>query len=56
MEANASKFPCEVIENLRNYMYSKGYLKADVEDQVKENLENERKWEIHTEGTKILKG
>ncbi|KAJ8964821.1 hypothetical protein NQ314_004629 [Rhamnusium bicolor] len=50
MEANPNKFPCEVIENMRNYMYNKGYLKDDVEDKFKENLESERKWDLDTKG------
>ncbi|EFA04366.1 EF-hand domain-containing protein 1-like Protein [Tribolium castaneum] len=37
MQANSSKFPCEVIENIRNYMFNKGYLKDDIEKQVEEN-------------------
>lgn len=51
MEANPSKFPCEVIENMRNYMFSKGFLKDDIQDQVEENLESERKWETQAEGS-----
>ncbi|KAG5888287.1 hypothetical protein JTB14_006674 [Gonioctena quinquepunctata] len=50
MEANSSKFPCEVIESMRNYMFNKGYLKDDVEDQLKDNLESERKWDLDTKG------
>lgn len=50
MEANPSKFPCEVIENIRNHLYNKGYLHADVEDQVKEKLESERKYVAEREG------
>ncbi|CAH1183331.1 unnamed protein product [Phaedon cochleariae] len=50
MEANESKFPCEVIESLRNYMFNKGHLKDDVTDQVKDNLETERRWDSDTKG------
>lgn len=39
MQVNASKFPCEVIENIRNYMFNKGYLKEDIDIQVRENQE-----------------
>ncbi|CAH0556686.1 unnamed protein product [Brassicogethes aeneus] len=39
MLANSDKFPCEVIDNLRNYMYNKGYLNDDVKDQFQENME-----------------
>ncbi|CAG9840580.1 unnamed protein product [Diabrotica balteata] len=49
MQANANKFPCEVIENLRNYMFNKGYLKEDVDDQLKEDNESKRlEWDIDT--------
>ncbi|XP_057671863.1 EF-hand domain-containing protein 1-like [Diorhabda carinulata] len=48
MESNPGKFPCEVIENIRNYMFDKGYLKDDVEDQMKENIESERQWDVDT--------
>ncbi|XP_018577445.1 EF-hand domain-containing protein 1-like isoform X2 [Anoplophora glabripennis] len=48
MQANAGKFPCEVIENMRNYMFNKGYLKDDVEDTIQDNLDNERKWDLDT--------
>nr|CAI5819354.1 unnamed protein product [Callosobruchus analis] len=50
MEANENKFPCEVIENLRNYMYTKGYLKDDEKDAVKTLLEKERKWDLDPKG------
>lgn len=53
MEANSNKFPCEVIEGMRNYMYNKGYLKDDEEDQFKENLESEMKWDFTTQGKLI---
>ncbi|KAJ8920916.1 hypothetical protein NQ315_015709 [Exocentrus adspersus] len=49
MQANESKFPCEVIENMRNYMYNKGYLKDDVDDTLQDNLDNERRWDMDTE-------
>lgn len=39
MLENQAKFPCEVIDNIRNYMYNKGYLKEDVDDQFNENME-----------------
>lgn len=50
MQANESKFPCEVIENMRNYMFNKGYLKDDVEDTIQDNLDNERKWDLDIPG------
>nr|XP_023021361.1 EF-hand domain-containing protein 1-like [Leptinotarsa decemlineata] len=50
MTANSNKFPCEVIQSIRNYMFNKGYLKDDVEDQVKDNLETERQWDLDTKG------
>ncbi|XP_076253920.1 EF-hand domain-containing protein 1-like [Rhynchophorus ferrugineus] len=43
MQENSSKFPCEVIENMRNWMFSQGYLKDDIDDLVKENLEAQKK-------------
>nr|XP_022908102.1 EF-hand domain-containing protein 1-like isoform X1 [Onthophagus taurus] len=43
MQANPEKFPCEVIENMRNYMYKEGLLKDDIDDQVEDNKESEKK-------------
>ncbi|RZC42766.1 EF-hand domain-containing protein 1-like, partial [Asbolus verrucosus] len=37
MQANTSKFSCEVIQNIRNYMFNQGYLKEDLNEQLKEN-------------------
>lgn len=45
MMANNDKFPPEIIENLRNYMFNKGYLKYDVDDKMKEIVESENKWD-----------
>lgn len=45
MQANPEKFPCCVIENMRNYMFGKGYLKEDINDQIQESLEQEKKEE-----------
>ncbi|XP_060518846.1 EF-hand domain-containing protein 1-like isoform X2 [Cylas formicarius] len=43
MQENCSKFPCEVIENMRNYMCGRGYLKDDIDDLIKDNLAEEKK-------------
>lgn len=43
MQENPDKFPCEVIENVRNYLFNKGLLKDDLEDQVEDNAELEKK-------------
>ncbi|CAG9854239.1 unnamed protein product [Phyllotreta striolata] len=47
MEANPDKFPAEVVENMRNYMFKKGYLKYDVDDKIKEIVENENRWDAN---------
>lgn len=54
MQANPSKFPCEVIESIRNYLFNKGYLNIDVDDQIKDQLESERKYVAEAEGKFIL--
>ncbi|KAJ8980307.1 hypothetical protein NQ317_005228 [Molorchus minor] len=54
MQANPHKFPCEVIENMRNYMFNKGYLKDDVDDQLKDNQDAERKWDTDTKDEQEL--
>lgn len=43
MQANPDKFPCEVIENVRNHLFNLGLLKGDLDDQVDENKELEKK-------------
>lgn len=43
MLANPEKFPCEVIENMRNYMFNMGFLKDDLQDQIEDNCEKEKK-------------
>lgn len=43
MQGNPDKFPCEVIENVRNHLFNLGLLKADLEDQVDENKDIEKK-------------
>lgn len=45
MVENSSKFPCEVIENMRNWMFKQGYLKGDLEDLVKDSLEGTKKFD-----------
>ncbi|KAK9872960.1 hypothetical protein WA026_020309 [Henosepilachna vigintioctopunctata] len=50
MQANPEKFPCCVIENIRNYMYNKGYLEDDIKDQIQESLEQEKKEQIDAIG------
>ncbi|KAJ8960736.1 hypothetical protein NQ318_020029, partial [Aromia moschata] len=54
MQANPHKFPCEVIENVRNYMFNMGYLRGDVDDRMKENQDAERKWDTDTKDEKEL--
>ncbi|KAL3282732.1 hypothetical protein HHI36_005902 [Cryptolaemus montrouzieri] len=53
MQANPEKFPCCVIENMRNYMFHKGYLKEDIKDQIQESLEQEKKEERDAIGQDI---
>lgn len=43
MQENPDKFPCEVMENVRNYLFNKGLLKDDLEDQLEDNAELEKK-------------
>lgn len=43
MQSNPDKFPPNVIENIRNYMYNMGYLKDDIKDQIEDNCEEEKK-------------
>lgn len=45
MQENSNKFPCEVIENVRNWMFTQGYLKDDLEDLVKDNMDATRKFD-----------
>ncbi|XP_030757302.1 uncharacterized protein LOC115883129 [Sitophilus oryzae] len=45
MQENSSKFPCEVIENMRNWMFQQGHLKDDIDDLVKDKFEAERKFD-----------
>lgn len=45
MQANSSKFPCEVIENIRNYMFNQGHLKDDIDRQVIDSQEDIKKVE-----------
>lgn len=43
MQANLEKFPCEVIENMRNYMFNMGYLTDDVENELEKEKETQKK-------------
>lgn len=43
MQANPEKFPCDVIENIRNYMFNQGFLKEDIENQVEDSCEAVKK-------------
>lgn len=43
MQTNPEKFPCEVIENMRNYMFNQGLLNEDIDDRVEEDMEREKK-------------
>lgn len=43
MQSNPEKFPPEVVENMRNYMFNMGYLKDDVKDQMEDTCEEEKK-------------
>ncbi|KAL1497117.1 hypothetical protein ABEB36_008127 [Hypothenemus hampei] len=45
MQENDSKFPCDVIENMRNWMFNQGYLKDDLNDLVKENLQATKRFD-----------
>lgn len=54
MQANADKFPCEVIENVRNHLFNLGLLKDDLDDQVDENTELEKKKERDAIGTTFI--
>lgn len=43
MQANAQKFPCEVIENMQRYMFNMGYLKDDLQELIEDNQDKEKK-------------
>ncbi|KAK9686909.1 DM10 domain [Popillia japonica] len=43
MQTNSEKFPCEIIENIRNYMFNQGLLNEDIDDRVEEDMEREKK-------------
>ncbi|CAG9766041.1 unnamed protein product [Ceutorhynchus assimilis] len=45
MQENFSKFSCEVIDNIRNWMFRQGYLKGDLDDLVKDNFESKKDFE-----------
>ncbi|ENN78711.1 hypothetical protein D910_03621 [Dendroctonus ponderosae] len=45
MQENSSKFSCEVIETMRNWMFSQGYLKDDIDDAVKDNLDAKKNFD-----------
>ena len=51
MQANSSKFPCEVIENIRNFMFNKGYLNDDINQLMEENKMQIEKEERDAIGT-----
>lgn len=50
MKENASKFPCKMIENWRNYMYNQGFLNEDIRDQVLEDHEKLKQAKIAAMG------
>ncbi|XP_065163543.1 EF-hand domain-containing protein 1-like [Atheta coriaria] len=43
MQKNPEKFPCEVVENLRNYMFNQGLLDNDLQEQVEQEHEVAKK-------------
>lgn len=43
MQANQDKFPGEIVENMRNHMFNKGYLKDDIENQVDKECQIQKK-------------
>lgn len=55
MMANPSKFPCEVIENVRNYLYNEGHLDEDIEDKMNELKEKEKMEKFKRVGKFVLK-
>ncbi|XP_050306827.1 EF-hand domain-containing protein 1-like [Anthonomus grandis grandis] len=52
MQENSSKFPCEVIESMRNWMFNQGYLKDDVEDLTKDKLDAKKVYDESIEERK----
>lgn len=42
MQANPEKFPCAVVENLRNYMFNRGLLEEDLAEQLEKNTEEDK--------------
>lgn len=53
MQENSSKFPCEVIENVRNYMFNLGLLKDDVDKQMRDTQIDIKKLERDALGQKL---
>lgn len=54
MQANPEKFPCDVIENVRNHLFNEGLLDEDVKDQMEVNKEEERRAKIEAIGSCFL--
>ncbi|KAK4880766.1 hypothetical protein RN001_008912 [Aquatica leii] len=43
MQANPEKFPCTVIENIRNHMFNKGFLTEDIAEQLEKECQDQKK-------------
>lgn len=43
MQANLEKFPGEIVENIRNHMFNKGYLNDDIGNQVDKECQNQKR-------------
>ncbi|XP_017777691.1 PREDICTED: EF-hand domain-containing protein 1-like [Nicrophorus vespilloides] len=55
MQENPDKFPCEIIENMRNYMFIQGHLKDDLLDEEQEYDEAVKKAERDAIGRDLEK-
>ncbi|KAF5298452.1 hypothetical protein FQR65_LT01231 [Abscondita terminalis] len=53
MQANPEKFPCEIIENIRNHMFNKGFLTEDIDDQLEKECQDQKKADRDAIGAKI---
>uniref|UniRef100_A0A1Y1MR06 DM10 domain-containing protein n=3 Tax=Photinus pyralis TaxID=7054 RepID=A0A1Y1MR06_PHOPY len=53
MQANPEKFPCDVIDNIRNHMFKSGFLTEDIRDEVEKESQAQKKAARDAIGEKV---
>ncbi|KAK5646680.1 hypothetical protein RI129_005144 [Pyrocoelia pectoralis] len=53
MQSNPEKFPCDVIENIRNHMFRHGFLAEDIQDELEKESQVQKKAARDAIGEKV---